>query len=116
MTTAAPKIFAPRETVAGITQQEWIQRYWEWLRSFTPEQTPSSDTTGYRCGAGQFGPVWFLTGTKASGAFTRECQVPAGKVLLVPLIGVLAQETPGSKSTCDSLSVSLQQSPIDSIS
>ncbi|MDH4259984.1 MAG: lysozyme inhibitor LprI family protein [Gammaproteobacteria bacterium] len=103
------KIFPPRERVALVAQEQWVQRYWEWARSFPPGESPSQDTTGFRCGAGQNGPVWFLTGSSDSSPVRRECQVPEGKILLVPIANSLAQATPHSEITCDRLLISLNQ-------
>ncbi len=103
------KIFAPRENVAGVAQERWVQRYWEWARSFPPGESPSQDTTGFRCGAGQSGPVWFLTGSSESKPVRRECTVSEGKVLLVPVANTLAQATSNSQGNCDRLLISLNQ-------
>lgn len=46
---------------------------------------PVNDPTGERCAMGQSGPVWFLAGT-SGGAVTRECDIPMGKQLLLPLV------------------------------
>jgi hypothetical protein len=46
---------------------------------------PVADTTGEDCGLGQSGPVWFLAGT-FGGEVTRECDIPAGKQLFLPLV------------------------------
>jgi uncharacterized protein YecT (DUF1311 family) len=106
---AAPALVAPRDYVAGTSQQQWIRRYWEWVRSFSREESPTVDTTGYRCGAGQSGPVWFLTGSREPKSLRRECEVPAGKVLLVPIVNTLAQANPGVPVTCEQLLVSLRR-------
>lgn len=104
-----PKMFAPGENVAGVAQDQWVRRYWEWARSFPPGESPSQDTTGFRCGAGQNGPVWFLTGSSESKPVRRECAMPEGKILLVPMANTLAQATPSSQGTCDRLLISLNQ-------
>ena len=96
-----------KERVAGEPQSRWVQRSWEWVRSFAPAENPSSDTTGERCGAGQSGPVWFLTGSNRSGSVRRECEVPAGKIVLVPIINTLGQAT--AEVSCDRLLVSVRQ-------
>ncbi|OPY78016.1 MAG: hypothetical protein A4E64_00932 [Syntrophorhabdus sp. PtaU1.Bin058] len=104
-----PAVYSPRGHVAGSTQIQWIQRYWEWIRSFTLDDSPSADTSGYRCGAGQSGPVWFLTGSRKSASIKRECQVPEGKIILVPVLNVLAQSKSTEQTDCDRLHVSLHQ-------
>lgn len=106
---AFPPRYAPSERIAGSTQVQWIQRYWEWARSFNPGESPSEDNTGHRCSSGQSGPVWFLTGSKKSASIKRECQVPEGKILLVPVINVLAQADSTDRARCDKLHVRLRQ-------
>lgn len=107
--TTARSVYSPRDRIAGDSQARWVQRYWEWVRSFAPAESPSADPSGYRCGAGQSGPVWFLTGSKATTPVQRECEVPEGKILLVPIVNVLAQANPAAQVACDSLLISLRQ-------
>jgi hypothetical protein len=94
--------------IAGDTQVSWVRRYWEWVRSFSAAESPSADATGQRCAAGQSGPVWFLTGSRESRPVRRECDVPQGKVLLVPIINALVQANT-AEVPCDRLLVSLRQ-------
>jgi hypothetical protein len=103
------EVFAPGEPIAGEPPAQWIQRYWEWVRSFGAKENPSADTTGFRCGAGQSGPVWFLTGSNAPAALRRECEVPEGKIILLPIINALVQASPGADAGCDRLLISLRQ-------
>jgi len=104
-----PEIYSPSEWVAGTGQVNWVRRYWEWVRSFSAAESPSADASGYRCGAGQSGPVWFLTGSNRSASVQRECEIPEGKVLLVPIVNALAQASPGAPVACDKLLVTLRQ-------
>jgi len=106
-------LYAPGELVAGESQQRWIQRYWEWVRSFLAGESPSGDTNGYRCGAGQWGPVWFVTGSTESARIVRECEVPAGKILLVPIVNTLAQLSPGASVPCDQVLAGLRRFSAD---
>src|SRR5258706_15099654 len=73
-----PKNYAD-EQVAGMTQSELTQRWWQWAASFQYADSPVSDSTGERCGAGQEGPVWFLAGTYGSAPARRTRHIPAGK-------------------------------------
>jgi uncharacterized protein YecT (DUF1311 family) len=102
-------VYSPNEVIAGEAQEQWLRRYWEWARSFGPAENPSTDKNGYRCGAGQSGPVWFLTGSRESASVVRECEVPEGKILLVPLINALVQANPGADVGCDRMLVTLRQ-------
>jgi len=75
----------------GATQLKLIQRYSEWIRAFSKADSPATDLTGERCTAGQSGPIWFLAGTRGLGKVKRECAIPEGKSLLVPIVYTVAQ-------------------------
>lgn len=67
------------------TYGDWTAKWWIWALSIPEEDNPITDQTGENCGINQRGPVWFLAGT-TGGSVTRECDVPAGKaILLSPL-------------------------------
>jgi hypothetical protein len=69
----------------NLTYGEWSAKWWIWALSIPEENNPVTDQTGENCGVNQEGPVWFLAGT-LGGSVTRECNVPAGKaILLSPL-------------------------------
>jgi hypothetical protein len=102
-------VFGPEEVVAGRDQVYWTQQYWQWTRGFPAGSTPSDDMTGERCAAEQRGPVWFLTGSRASGTITRTCDVPRGVIILVPLVNSLAQSDKPGRATCDELVQALRR-------
>jgi uncharacterized protein YecT (DUF1311 family) len=105
-----PFVVEPNTPVAGQPLPVWIQRYWQWARSFPPGESPSDDTTGANCNIGQSQPVFFLTGTSKSDSVSRECSVPQGQYIFVPLINVLAQtDTPSPKVTCDDFLKAVRQ-------
>ncbi len=68
--SSSPGAYAPAlpdiAKVEGISQPELTNRWWQWAGSFEYADSPVSDATGERCGAGQEGPVWFLAGTYGS--------------------------------------------------
>lgn len=67
------------------TYGDWSAKWWIWALSIPEENNPITDQTGENCAINQQGPVWFLAGT-TGGSVTRECDVPAGKaILLSPL-------------------------------
>lgn len=76
-------------------------RWWQWADSFEYPDSPVSDSTGERCGAGQEGPVWFLAGTYGSAHVRRTCHVPAGKHLLFPLINYIVMPRTCNCTSCD---------------
>ena len=81
---AAVEILPPDEPWAGLTRSEWEVRAWQWVASMPEDVSPWRDTTGERCGYGQSGPVFFLTGA-AAGEIT--CVVAEGTAILVSSIG-----------------------------
>lgn len=62
-------------------QHEW----WQWVMSIPASDSPVYDKTGNRCGVAQRGEVWFLAGN-TGGRATRQCTVPVGVKLLVPIV------------------------------
>jgi hypothetical protein len=59
----------------------WVR----WAMALPYYDGPISDQTGEDCAQGQDGPVWYLAGT-FGGPVERECDIPAGKQLVFPLI------------------------------
>lgn len=83
--TLTPTPF-PVDTIQyNLTYGEWTARWWQWLYSIPEDRNPAADITGENCDEGQSGPVWFLAGTYG-GLNERNCQIPAGKSILFPLI------------------------------
>jgi hypothetical protein len=75
----------------GKTYEEWAVAYRQWLTAIPAASNPGIDLTGEFCGEGQSGPVWFLASHIGGPAtVVRDCQVPAGKALYVPLVGFIA--------------------------
>jgi hypothetical protein len=69
-----------------LSYGEWTARWWQWLYSIPEDRNPAADETGENCDEGQSGPVWFLAGT-FGGLNERNCVIPAGKSLLLSVIG-----------------------------
>jgi hypothetical protein len=80
-------VFSPDSTPYGITYGEWTAKWWQWSFSMPESDNPLVDDTGKNCAKNQSGPVWFLAGT-GGGSVSRECTVPAGKGILIPIINV----------------------------
>jgi hypothetical protein len=73
----------------GRTYEEWSAQWWQWAFSLPIDQNPFYDEGGTCANGanGQSGPVWFLTGViNTSGTAVRNCTVPEGVALFVPLI------------------------------
>ena len=73
----------------GMSYGEWSARWWQWFAAIPADQHPVLDTTGENCDVDQAGMVWFLAGT-TGGAAVRDCEVPAGKAILFPIVNFLA--------------------------
>jgi hypothetical protein len=74
----------------GKTYEDWAVAYRQWLTAIPAASNPAIDLTGEFCGEGQSGPVWFLASHGPDpGTAVRECHVPAGKALYVPLVGFI---------------------------
>jgi hypothetical protein len=69
--------FRPSDAdVAGWVRWAMAEPFWT---------GPVADQTGELCGVGQEGPIWYLAGT-FGGPVERECDIPAGKQIVLPLI------------------------------
>lgn len=88
--------------VDGTGLGEWSARWWRWALS--QPVAPFLDPDGRLCALGQEGPVWFLAGTNGSFNVQRECVIPEGKHLFVPVINMVHMEVDGAHhSACDEL-------------
>lgn len=95
--------------VAGKSQAEWSQIWWQWAASFDRDESPVADTTGENCTNGQSGAVWFLAGTYGTKRTVRTCHVPAGKTLFFPLINYVMAPNGNGKLTCESAIASVSR-------
>jgi hypothetical protein len=87
-TNPNPGVFPPKSHPYGLTYGEWNARWWQWSFSVPSSKNPALTTNGaVDCSVGQSGKVWFLAGHfLTGGSFTRNCTIPHGKALLIPLI------------------------------
>jgi hypothetical protein len=88
------------EPVAGMTQAEWSEAWWQWAGSFAHSESPIADQTGERCASRQQGDVWFLAGTYGTSRTVRTCRVPRGKYLFFPLINYVLMPRSGYVPDC----------------
>lgn len=98
---AETRIVLPESSVAGVSQAEWSQRWWQWASAFPRDESPVSDRSGARCAAGQSGQVWFLAGAFGSAMVHRRCTVPKGKYIFFPLVNNIVHPTRGMSIPCD---------------
>ena len=78
-------IFRANSKPYGLTYGEWTAKWWQWGYSIPKDINPAYDDTGKNCAQKQNGPVWFLAGTYGH-AVNRECNIPAGKAILFPIL------------------------------
>lgn len=81
--------------VEGKGYAQWSAAWWQWAMSMPVE--PYVDPDGRFCDLGQEGPVWFLAGTDGSFDAQRECRIPPGKYLFLPIINMIHQTPLGVK-------------------
>jgi hypothetical protein len=79
-------VFAPGSKPYGQTYSEWAAEWWQWAWSIPAVQNPVLDASGVNAAVGQKGAVWFLAGIFGGGTVQRQCDVPAGKALFVPIL------------------------------
>lgn len=97
------------QSIAGQPLSVWLQRYWQWQRSFLAGNQPSDDTTGAMCGIRQNQDMFFLSGSSGKTPVQRQCTIPKNKYLLVPIINVLALKDDPGTTTCDSFTQAVRQ-------
>jgi hypothetical protein len=79
-------VFAPDSEPYGVSFPEWTVKWWRWFFSLPKEKNPVVDKVGTYSELLQDNPnVWFLAGT-FDGFAERECNVPFGKSILMPVI------------------------------
>ena len=82
------KIFPPDATPFGLSYEEHAKNYWKWQLSLPIDKNPYKDSTGEKCANGQTNSnssVFYLSGG-GGGTHIRECKVPAGKGVLIPVL------------------------------
>jgi hypothetical protein len=83
--SANPGIVPPHKKAYGKTYGQWAAAWQQWAFGIPAAQSPFLDETGEFAGAGQSGPVWFLTGN-FGGETERNITVPPGKSLFFPVV------------------------------
>jgi hypothetical protein len=82
-------IAPPQSKPHGRSYSEWAAEWWRWVLTSPVSSNPVLDLTGEHCAANQSDHVWFLAGAFNAGEpVTRECTIPTGHALLVPLINL----------------------------
>src|SRR5690348_8446281 len=81
-----PGVYGIDSKPFGIPYPVWVGKWEQWLISVPQPVNPATDPTGKNCAQNQVGPVWFLAGT-TGGSAERTCTIPAGKAILISVIG-----------------------------
>jgi hypothetical protein len=85
---------------SNLTLAELQAEWWQWATSIPASHNPIFDKTGNRCGMGQRADLWFLAGS-TGGRVTRNCTVPAGVNLLVPVVNTMCYpDAVDSEASC----------------
>ena len=74
-------------------------QWWKWILGIPAENSPVLDETGEDCAVDQKGPIWYLAGFAGSsegppfgGSAERDCTIPEGKAILIPIFNVVCAE------------------------
>lgn len=78
----------PTQPVAGVSQLELSQQWWQWALGIPAPTNPLLDTTGAFAQTNNNGPVFFLGGN-TGGSTTRSFTVPAGTPLFFPILNAV---------------------------
>lgn len=87
----APVAFADSDSFRELSA-EW----WQWAYSLPVAVNPILDETGAYCVLGQRGSTWFLAGSTGGGPVVRDCSVPEGVDLFLPIINAAFFDSPGT--------------------
>jgi hypothetical protein len=87
----------------GLTYEDWTIKWWRWALSIPSETNPNLDKTGQYCALGQSNSTVFFLAGGGGSVVERECSVPTGKAILVPVNTVECSllELPTAKSDDD---------------
>lgn len=105
-----PGVLPPNADVLGKSYGDWGAEWWKWALSIPFAVNPMNDQTGANAAQGQSGPVWFLAGTFCPGSgpcdvatATRNCTVPAGKLIFFPILNAECSTFEGNGTTYEDL-------------
>lgn len=79
-------ILDPGSTVAGKSIADWTAEWWTWIAQSPADQNPVYDPNGAWANQDNNGPVFFVAAAD-NATLTRNFTVPAGRPLLVPMLG-----------------------------
>lgn len=88
----------------GLTYEDYAKNYWKLFLSIPADKNPFEDQTGEKCTYAQntTKTVFFLTGN-SGGKTVKDCKIPAGLSVLIPIITVESSQAESPGSTIDEL-------------
>ena len=84
LTDTSSSVYLPIVGSAIELLPEWTAAWWQWVER--TNNVPVEGQGNVDCTLGQTGDLWFLAGTQGGAPVVRNCTVPGGKILFVPLI------------------------------
>lgn len=104
------RIIPPNHRIGGLSYGEWNAEWWKWAFSMPVDANPLFDTAD--CSTGQLKNVYFIGSSFTSvpgenGEFVtnvdRECTIPPGTRLFIPIFNVEASTAEGNGNTEEQL-------------
>jgi len=82
-----------------IPYKEWLEKWWTWWISIPIDKHPYYDPSDpERCSIMQDGPTWFLPDITPGKKLDYNCNIPAGKDILIPVSVSFCEKN--TKGTC----------------
>lgn len=79
-------VFSIDSNPYGKSYPDWSAKWWQWIMSIPAKDNPRLDSNGQKCSVAQTDPnMWFLANAP-SGSVERNCTIPEGKAVFIPLI------------------------------
>jgi hypothetical protein len=83
---ANPGILPPNSRVQGLTYGEWSAQYWQDVAAIPCDENPLCGHFGPECYFARIGNVGL--GVAGGGTVTLDCEMPAGMMLFVAVLGM----------------------------
>jgi len=90
---ATAAVISPGTSVAGHTQLEWSEQWWQWIMSIPKSTNPLVDPNGDNATRDNNRAVFFLAGTLGGPSGPRTLDVPAGRPIFFPMINAIDFES-----------------------
>lgn len=82
------EVAPPASSAQGRSYAAWAADWWRWALENPATGNPILDPTGAACAYHQTARAWFLAGSFGGDPVVRDCTVPVGRPILVPLINL----------------------------